>query len=80
MTSAWQGVLVAALVIGALFSWRRGLAIIRQVFSTRSGVADGTLVVLGTGWARVRSLEYVAAGLVVLAVALEALERRRSCC
>jgi membrane protease YdiL (CAAX protease family) len=81
MTPRWQCLLVAALVIGALFSWRRAVAIIRQVFSISSGITYGTLAVLGAGYsvaaARVRSLEYLAIGLVVLAVAFEALERRQ---
>ncbi len=82
MTPSWQALLVAALVIGALFTWRRGLAIISQVFSTGSGVAYALLAVLGASYAvaavRLRSLEYVAVGMVVLAVALEAEERRRN--
>jgi membrane protease YdiL (CAAX protease family) len=82
MTPKWESLLVAALVIGAFFSWRRGLSIIGQVFSTRSGIACGTLAALCTVYAlaatRVRRLEYVAIGLVVLAVVLETLERRRN--
>jgi len=82
MTLAWQGVLVAALVIGAISIGRRGLAIGRQVFSGGSPAAYGTLVLLGTGYAiaaaRVRSLKYVAVGLVVLAVAIEMRDRRRN--
>lgn len=82
MTLAWQGVLVAALVIGAISIARRGLTIGRQVFSGGSPAAYGTLALLGTGFAiaaaRVRSLEYVAVGLVGLAVAIEMRDRRRN--
>jgi membrane protease YdiL (CAAX protease family) len=82
MTPKWEGLLVAALVIGALFSWRRGRAIMWQLFSTKIGVECVALGVLGAGCAvaaaRVRSLEYVAVGLIVLAVVFEALERRQN--
>jgi hypothetical protein len=63
-------------------SWRRGRAVIRQVFSTGSGAACGALAVVGAGYAmvayRIDALAYVGAGLVVLAVGLEAADRRRS--
>ena len=82
MTPMWQGVLVVSLLIGAFFIWRRGLAIAWQVFSSGASIAYGTLALLGTAYAvaaaRVRSLEYVAVGMLVPALIFEALERRRT--
>jgi membrane protease YdiL (CAAX protease family) len=80
MTPLWQGVLVAALILGALFSWRPGLAMVRRVFSRKEGAADWALIAIGTGCAiagaRVRGLEYVGIGMVVLAISLESIEAR----
>jgi hypothetical protein len=82
MTLSWQVLLVGAFVVGAIFIWRRGLAISKLIFSTGSGFAYGTLAVLGAGYvmaaARVRSMGYIAVGLLVLAVAPEAADRRRN--
>ncbi len=50
MTATWQGMLVAALVIGAVFSGRRAVTIIKQVFSSRSGVTYAILAVLCAGY------------------------------
>src|SRR5579875_132432 len=67
MTPMWESVLVALLLVGAWFSWPKGRVAIRQVFSTRSGVAYGMLAVVGTVWAvagaRVHGLEHAAVGL-----------------
>lgn len=80
MTPKWQGLLVLVLLVGSLFIWRRGLAIVREVSSTSKHTASWMLALLGTACAvagaRVRGLEYVGLGMVVLAVALESLERR----
>jgi hypothetical protein len=82
MTPMWQSVLVAMLLVGAFFTWPKGLAIVRQVFSTQNAIAYGELAALGTAWAvagaRVGSLEYVAVGLVLLALLLETSERHRN--
>jgi membrane protease YdiL (CAAX protease family) len=82
MTPMWEAMLVAALLIGAFFIWRRGVAIAWLVFFSGTGVAYGTLAVLGIAYAiaaaRIRSLEYVAVGMLVLALVFEALERRRT--
>lgn len=80
MTPMWQGLLVAAMIISSLFIWRRGMSLLRKIFSTGAGSAYWTLVVMGTACAlagtRVRDLEYVGLGMVVVAVALELAERR----
>jgi hypothetical protein len=57
---------------------RRGSTALRQVFSSASAAGCVELAVVGTGWAiaaaRVEHLDYAAAGMVVLAVGLEAME------
>jgi membrane protease YdiL (CAAX protease family) len=82
MTFTWQALLVGAFVVGTVLIWRRGLAITKLIFSTGSGFAYGTLAVLGAGYAmaaaRVPSMGYMAVGLLVLAVAAEAADRRRN--
>lgn len=81
MTPRWQGFLVMVLIICALFIWRRGLDISRQVFSTSKHVAYWVLALSGVACAlavtRIRGLEYVGVGMVMLAVALEHLDLQR---
>jgi membrane protease YdiL (CAAX protease family) len=81
LTAPWQGVLLAALVVGALVARRRGAAALKQVFSTSSVSSCVALAVVGTAYAivgaRFDSVMFVAAAMVVLAVFLEAKERRR---
>src|SRR2546426_1152895 len=81
MTPFWQGVIVAALVVGAVVAVRRGTTVVRQVFSDATVVGCVLLGVVGTGYAiasdRVGGLVFVAAAMVVLAVVLEAVDRRR---
>jgi membrane protease YdiL (CAAX protease family) len=80
MTPMWQGLLVIALVMCSLFIWRRGLDIIRETLSTGERAAYWILGLVGAACAvagtRVRGLEYMGLGMVVLAVALEFLDLR----
>ena len=80
MTPRWQGVVVGAMVIAALLTWRRGRDVARGVFAGGSAVGYGMLAVVCTAYAvaasRVEVLEYVAVGMVVVAVGIEAVERR----
>ena len=81
MTPPWQVALLAALAIGVMFTWRRGIAVIRQVFSTAGRAACAILGVAGAGCAMLAAqdepLIYVAAaGAVVVAIGLEAVDRR----
>lgn len=82
MTPTWQGVLLAAFVIGAIVTWRRGLAATKQIFSTASLAACVVLAIVGAAYAiagaRFDSLTILAAAMVVFAVVLEAMERRRN--
>jgi membrane protease YdiL (CAAX protease family) len=81
MTPFWQGVVVAALVGGAVVTSRRGAAVVRQVFSDATVVGCIVLGVVGAGYAiasaRVEGFVFVAAAMVVLAVFLEAMDKRR---
>ena len=81
MTPPWQGVLLAAFLIGVAFTARRGAAVVAQIFSgTRPGTAVA-LGVLGAGYAvaarRVDALEFAAVGMLLVAIVLEATERWR---
>jgi hypothetical protein len=81
MTPPWQAALLMTFVIGVFITWRRGVAVIRQVFSNASAAACVTLAVGGAGYAMMAAGDelfvYVAAaGAVVLAIALEAVDRR----
>lgn len=81
MTPLWQGVILTALALGAVVLARRGAAAVMQVFSGASVVGCVALAVVGTTYAiamqHMESLVFVAAGMVVLAVGLEAFDRRR---
>jgi hypothetical protein len=81
MTPLWLGVLVAALVIGAVVAARRGAAVVSRVFSGANLAGYAALGLLGIGYAivsrRFNSLEFAGAAMVVLAVGLEAMDRRR---
>lgn len=81
MTPLWEAVIVAAFVVGAVVTARRGMAVVRQVFSNASVVWCVILGVAGTGYAiasvRIEGFVFVAAVMVVLAVILEAVDRRR---
>ena len=55
MTTTWQGVLLAALVIGALVAWRRGAAALGQVFDLEvaaCGTRRGTVYAIRGGAVR----------------------------
>jgi hypothetical protein len=83
MTSVWQGVLLAALVIGAVIGWRRGMAAFKRVFSTARAATCFVLGAVGAGFAILSARDepwvYGAAiAMVVLAVVLEAIDRRRA--
>lgn len=81
MTPFWQAVIVAALIVGAVVTARRGVSVTRQVFSNASVAWCVIIGVAGTGYAiasaRVEGFVFVAAVMVVLAVVLEAVDRRR---
>jgi len=82
MTTFWQSVLLAGLVIGAVVVWRRAGRVVKQVFSTGSIAACVALGAIAAGCAILCSLDqlliYMAAlaiGMLLLAVVLEAKDR-----
>lgn len=81
MTPFWQGVIVAALIVGALVTARRGAIIVRQVFSRATFVTCVVLGAVGGGYAfvsaRVGGFVFVAAAMVLLAIILEAVDRQQ---
>jgi CHASE2 domain-containing sensor protein len=82
MTPVWRGVVLAALLIGAVTTWRRAVPILKQVFAAASGTACVALGVVAGGYAILASrdslpLYVAAAAMVVVAVAIEATDRAR---
>ena len=82
MTPRWQVVVVIAMAIGTIVFAYRGASVLKQVFSGATVVGCFALAVVGTGWAiaaqRVAHLDYVAAGMVVVAVGLYVVDRLRA--
>ena len=81
MTPLWQGVILTAFLIGAAITCGRGVAVVKQVFSGARTVWCVVLAVVGALYAiaaaRVEHRDIAAAVMVGLAVALEAMDRRR---
>jgi membrane protease YdiL (CAAX protease family) len=83
MTPVWQAATLAALLVGALIAWPRGIATIKRVFSNASVVACAGLAFAGAACAIIAARDepavYVAgAGAVVIAVVLEAMDKRKN--
>jgi membrane protease YdiL (CAAX protease family) len=82
MTPVWQGALLAVFAIGFFFAWRGGVSVFRQVFTNTKVAACAALAVLETGYAiaagRIDSMTYVAIGMLLAAIALEAVDRREN--
>jgi membrane protease YdiL (CAAX protease family) len=80
MTAVWQGMLLIVFAIGALFAWRSGLKAVREVFHNTRAAACAALAVLLTAyviWAgRMGNMSYLAVGILLAAVVLEAIDRR----
>jgi membrane protease YdiL (CAAX protease family) len=80
MTPLWQGVILVACVTGGIVLARRGAFVVRQIFSGAGVARCAALSIIGGGYAvasaRIDRLEVAAAGMVVLALAFEAVERR----
>ena len=82
MTPLWQGICLGACVVTAAVVWRRGTERLRQAFSGARRLSCVILGLAGTGWAvaarHFEALPKIGVGLVVSAVALHAIERRRN--
>jgi hypothetical protein len=82
MTPLWQGICLTTCVVVATVVWRRGWKQLRQAFSGARGLSCVLLGVVGAGWAvaarQFDALPQIAVGLVVCAVVLHVMERRRN--
>jgi hypothetical protein len=82
MTPVWQGALLVVFVIGAFFAWLGDVRAIKQVFTNTTVTACAVLAVVETAYViaagRIGSMTYVAIGMVLIAVALEAIDRLRT--
>lgn len=81
MTPLFQGVLLIVFAISVLFTWRGGVRAVKQVFTHTSAVAcvvlTATLILYVTHAHRARGMTEIAIGLLVIALSLEAIDRRR---
>jgi hypothetical protein len=81
MTPFWQVLVLAACLVGTALFCRRGVAAVSQVFSGLSVLWCVVLAAVGAGYAVASQREavavYIAAVLLGLAVALEAMHRGR---
>lgn len=82
MTPLWQGVTLGACVLVTLIAWRRGRDYVRRAFSAAPVPACLLLGLAGAAWPvaarRWDALPYVAVGMVLAAVALHVIARRRN--
>jgi membrane protease YdiL (CAAX protease family) len=80
MTPVWQGALLLVFVIGIFLAWRGGLRAVQEVFANTTVTACAFLAALEIAYVmaagRIDSMTYVAIGMLLVAVVLEAIERR----
>ncbi len=80
MTPPWQVLALTVALIGAVFVARRGMSVTYQVFSAAGAKGSVGLAIAGIAYAitaqHFSGLVFAAAGMVVLAVVLEAWDRR----
>lgn len=82
MTPIWQGMLLIVFAVGAFFAWRGGVKAVKEVFHKTGAAACAVLAVLQTAYViwggRIGSMTYLAIGMMLTAVALEAIDRREN--
>ena len=82
MTPFWQGALLVVFATGAFFAWPGGVRAIKQVFTNTTAAACVVLAALETAYViaagRIDSMTYVAIGMMLVAVTLEAIDRREN--
>jgi hypothetical protein len=82
MTPFWQGALLLVFAVIAFFAWRGGARAFGQVFSNTTLAACAALALLETAYViaagRIGNMAYVAIGMLLVAVVLEAIDRRES--
>lgn len=85
MTTVWQGIFLAALLIAAAVVWRPACGVLKQLFPSRTLTACAALGVLGASYAILASRDElalyvlpVAIAILITAIVLEAKDRRRT--
>jgi membrane protease YdiL (CAAX protease family) len=82
LTPVWQGVLLVVFAAIAFFAWRGGRRAIRQVFMNTSVAACVLLALILAVYAieshRINVMTQIAIGMLVAALAIEAMDRRKS--
>jgi membrane protease YdiL (CAAX protease family) len=82
LTPFWQGVLLVVFAAGAFFAWRGGRRAIRQVFTNTSAAACVLLALILAAYAieshRINVMTWIAIGMLVAALGIEAMDRRKS--
>lgn len=82
MTPLWQGVLLVSFVIGVFFAWSGGIKAARTVFRNSRFAACVLMAVLETtfviGNGRITDLEYLAIGMLLVALALEGVDHHEN--
>jgi membrane protease YdiL (CAAX protease family) len=81
MTPRWQAIALLAFAIGAFFAWRGGVNAVKEVFKTPAIPACLLLAILETAYIvaaeRTGAIVYAAGLLIVLALGMEIIDRRR---
>ncbi len=81
MTPPWAVVFLISFGVGGLIFRRRAVVVVKHVFSNSRARAFIALGLLGTGWAiasqRIDHLVYLAVAMIVAAIGLEVVGRRR---
>lgn len=82
MTAPWQGALLVVFGVGCFFVWREGLAAVRQVFAgtkvTACVVLAAALTIYVIEAHRLDAMTWIAIGMLMVALGLEAVDRQRS--
>lgn len=81
MTPFWQGICLAVFMVGVVFVGRRGRQIVKAVFARSTVIGCLALAAVGTFWAiagrRFEYLKDLAAVMVIVAIGLHLIDRRR---
>jgi membrane protease YdiL (CAAX protease family) len=82
MTPLWQGALLVVFAIGGFFAWPGGVAAVKQIFTKTMVAACTVLAVVLTLYVieahRIHGMTQIAIGMVVVALGLEAIDRREN--
>ena len=82
MTPRWQAALLVVFAIGIFFAWRPGMRALKQVFKNTNAAACAILAVVLSLYViaagRTNRLTPIAAGMLAVALVIEAVDRRRN--